>query len=375
VNINRIKKTFIAMLSILIIIVGFAPIVSCSQLQVIEQRQKVTNDKIKRLKVLENLEKNKLYKNQQKLENASTNLVTSQNQYNNVETQLRKMENDLASYMIEYNNVNNQMRSRIRQVFKNQRKGMFKLILSAQDLNAFLDIIYFEKIVLKKDYDRLMSIKSKSQSIAKMKNDIEVRKKYLAQSINSINSQKRSIKNAIAKNQNMINKLKTDRAYYERTERELARQSESIQSMISKNKGSSTAVVASGGFLRPIAGRISSPFGWRTHPIFNSRTFHSGIDIAGPNLGSIKASNSGTVIYSGWYGGYGKVVIVDHGTVNGSPITTLYAHLSSINVNKGQFVNKGDIVGHEGTTGYSTGPHCHFEVRVNGKPNNPLNYI
>ena len=374
-NINRIKKTFIAMLSILIIIVGFAPIVSCSQLQVIEQRQKVTNDKIKRLKVLENLEKNKLYKNQQKLENASTNLVTSQNQYNNVETQLRKMENDLASYMIEYNNVNNQMRSRIRQVFKNQRKGMFKLILSAQDLNAFLDIIYFEKIVLKKDYDRLMSIKSKSQSIAKMKNDIEVRKKYLAQSINSINSQKRSIKNAIAKNQNMINKLKTDRAYYERTERELARQSESIQSMISKNKGSSTAVVASGGFLRPIAGRISSPFGWRTHPIFNSRTFHSGIDIAGPNLGSIKASNSGTVIYSGWYGGYGKVVIVDHGTVNGSPITTLYAHLSSINVNKGQFVNKGDIVGHEGTTGYSTGPHCHFEVRVNGKPNNPLNYI
>jgi len=359
----------------LIIIIGFAPIADCSQLQVIEQRQKVATEKIKRLKVLENLEKNKLYKNQQKLENASTNLVTSQTQYNDVEAQLRQMERDLTSSMIEYNNVNNQMRSRIRQVFKNQRKGMFQLILSARDLNSLLDIVYFEKIVLKKDYDKLMSIKSKSQSIAKMKNDIEARRKYLAQSINSINSQKRDIKNAIAKNQNMINKLKTDRAYYERTERELARQSESIQSMISKNKGSSTAVVASGGFLRPIAGRVSSPFGWRTHPIFNSRTFHSGIDIAGPNLGSIKASNSGTVIYSGWYGGYGKVVIVDHGVVNGSPITTLYAHLSSIKVNKGQFVNKGEVVGYEGTTGYSTGPHCHFEVRVNGKPNNPLNYI
>lgn len=374
-NINLIKKTFIATLSMLIIIIGFAPIADCSQLQVIEQRQKVATEKIKRLKVLENLEKNKLYKNQQKLENASTNLVTSQTQYNDVEAQLRQMERDLTSSMIEYNNVNNQMRSRIRQVFKNQRKGMFQLILSARDLNSLLDIVYFEKIVLKKDYDKLMSIKSKSQSIAKMKNDIEARRKYLAQSINSINSQKRDIKNAIAKNQNMINKLKTDRAYYERTERELARQSESIQSMISKNKGSSTAVVASGGFLRPIAGRVSSPFGWRTHPIFNSRTFHSGIDIAGPNLGSIKASNSGTVIYSGWYGGYGKVVIVDHGVVNGSPITTLYAHLSSIKVNKGQFVNKGEVVGYEGTTGYSTGPHCHFEVRVNGKPNNPLNYI
>ena len=145
--------------------------------------------------------------------------------------------------------------------------------------------------------------------------------------------------------------------------------------MIARNKGSSTVKISSTGFMRPISGRITSPFGWRTHPIFNSRTFHSGVDIAGPNRGSIRASNSGKVIYSGWYGGYGKVVILDHGSVNGRPITTLYAHMSSIKVSQGQFVNKGDVVGFEGTTGYSTGPHVHFEVRVNGKPNNPLNYI
>ena len=127
--------------------------------------------------------------------------------------------------------------------------------------------------------------------------------------------------------------------------------------------------------MRPIGGRITSPFGWRTHPIFNSRTFHSGVDIAGPNRGSIRASNSGKVIYSGWYGGYGKVVIVDHGSVNGKPTSTLYAHMSSIKVGQGQLVNKGDVLGYEGSTGYSTGPHVHFEVRINGKPNNPLNYI
>ena len=173
----------------------------------------------------------------------------------------------------------------------------------------------------------------------------------------------------------MINKYKTDRKTYERAERELARQSASIQNMIARNKGSSTVKISSTGFMRPISGRITSPFGWRTHPIFNSRTFHSGVDIAGPNRGSIRASNSGKVIYSGWYGGYGKVVILDHGSVNGRPITTLYAHMSSIKVSQGQFVNKGDVVGFEGTTGYSTGPHVHFEVRVNGKPNNPLNYI
>ena len=102
---------------------------------------------------------------------------------------------------------------------------------------------------------------------------------------------------------------------------------------------------------------------------------HSGIDIGGPNLGDIKASNSGKVIYSGWYGGYGKVVIIEHGIINGKPVTTLYAHMSSIAVSNGTKVSKGQVIGYEGTTGYSTGPHCHFEVRVNGQPNNPLNYI
>ncbi|MDR1167975.1 MAG: peptidoglycan DD-metalloendopeptidase family protein [Heliobacteriaceae bacterium] len=361
------KKVFTAVLAFLII--------STSALgaPTIEQKQKSTNDKIHRLKVLEGLEKNKLVKNQQKLENATNTLAVSQTKLNSLESQLKRLERDYSTSMAEYNAINNQMQGRIRKVFKNQRIGMFQLIFSAGDLNTLLDIIYFEKIILRKDYSRLTQIKVQSQSLAKMKYDIETRKGLLAQSINSISTQKKDITKAIAKNQTMLNKLKTDRAYYERTERELARQSANLQNMISKNKG--TAVASSGAFARPIAGRISSPFGWRTHPIFNSRTFHSGVDIAGPNLGSIKASNAGRVIFSGWYGGYGKVVILDHGSVNGSPITTLYAHMSSIKVSQGQYVNKGDVVGYEGTTGYSTGPHCHFEVRVNGKPNNPLNYI
>ena len=127
--------------------------------------------------------------------------------------------------------------------------------------------------------------------------------------------------------------------------------------------------------MKPIGGSITSPFGWRTHPIFKSRSFHSGVDIAGPNYGSIKASNSGKVIYTGWYGGYGKVVIIDHGVISGNPTTTLYAHMSAIKVSNGQNVAKGQVIGLEGTTGYSTGPHCHFEVRINGRPNNPMNYI
>lgn len=371
---NFVKKIFTVVLILLIANIGL--VANANQLRTIQNKQRATHEKIRRLKVLEHLEKNKLYKNQQKLEQASNSLQYSQNQYASLNSQLQQMEKDLAASIAEFNKANIDMRKRIRQVYKNQRTGMFQLILTAKDLNSLLDVVYFEKIVLKKDYARIMAVRAKSQRIAAMKKNIEAKKIALAQSIEQINSQKQSIKSAIALNQSMISKYKTDRKTYERAERELARQSASIQSMIARrNRGSSTVRITSSGFMKPIAGRITSPFGWRTHPIFNSRTFHSGVDIAGPNRGSIRASNSGKVIYSGWYGGYGKVVILDHGVVNGKPTTTLYAHMSSIRVGQGKFVNKGEVIGYEGTTGYSTGPHVHFEVRINGKPNNPLNYI
>ena len=373
-GINRfVKKMFIVFVALLI--GNISLVADANQLKTIQHKQRVTHEKIKRLKVLEHLEKNKLYKNQQKLEQASNTLQKSKNQYSSLESQLAQMEKDLNASVAEFNKANVDMRKRIRQVYKNQRTGMFQLILTSKDLNSLLDVIYFEKIVLKKNYAQILAMRAKSQRIAAMKRDVQAKKIALAQSIQEINSQQRDIKSAIAMNQSMISKYKTDRKTYEKAERELARQSASIQSMIARNRSRSTVKITSTGFMRPIGGRITSPFGWRTHPIFNSRTFHSGVDIAGPNHGSIHASNSGKVIYSGWYGGYGKVVILDHGVVNGKPTTTLYAHMSSIKVGQGQFVHKGDVVGYEGTTGYSTGPHVHFEVRINGKPNNPLNYI
>lgn len=368
-----IKKLFIVILCLLI--GNISQFASADQLKTIQQKQRATQEKIKRLKTLEKAEKSKLSKNQRKLEQASNSLQNSQRQYSTLEAQIAKLERDLAASVTEFNKANAGMRTRIRQVYKNQRTGMFELIFTAKDLNSLLDVVYFEKIVLKKDYANMMAVKAKSQKIAQMKQDMQNKKIALAQSIQNINSQQKNIKYAIAQNQSLINKYKTDRRTYEKAERELARQSASIQSMIAKNKGDSSIKVSSAGFMRPISGRITSPFGWRTHPIFNSKTFHSGIDIAGPNKGSIRASNSGKVIYSGWYGGYGKVVILDHGTVNGKPTTTLYAHMSSIKVGQGQYVNKGDVIGFEGSTGYSTGPHVHFEVRINGKPNDPRHYI
>jgi murein DD-endopeptidase MepM/ murein hydrolase activator NlpD len=117
--------------------------------------------------------------------------------------------------------------------------------------------------------------------------------------------------------------------------------------------------------IRPISGTITSRFGRR------SRGTHTGLDIATSKGVPIKAAASGTVIYSGTKGAYGKMVVIDHG--NG--IQTYYAHCSRLDVSSGTYVNQGDVIGAVGSTGNSTGPHLHLEVRVNGVAKNPQNYV
>ena len=114
-----------------------------------------------------------------------------------------------------------------------------------------------------------------------------------------------------------------------------------------------------------------SPFGWRIHPILGYRKFHTGIDIAVGYGVPIHSAGAGTVIYATWMGGYGNVIIVDHG----DGLSTLYAHQSSLAVGNGARVARGQTVGYVGSTGFSTGPHLHFEVRVNGNPVDPMGYL
>ena len=342
--------------------------------QSVEAKKQEIKKKIERARWLENIEKGKLYKNQQKLETATTNLQQSKSQIITTQKELYGMEAKLEKASAEYNSLNTVLAKHIRNVFKSQRKAFFELLITAEDINMLVDRVYFQKIILKEDYDRMSSAREKAREIALLKYSIETRKRNLERDIASINTQQTYIKRAIARNESMIEKLKTDKIAYQRAERELAKQSASLGSYINRTAKDDNVQIASG-FIKPISGRITSPFGWRTHPIFNTRSFHSGVDIGGPNYGEIHASNSGKVIYSGWYGGYGKVVIVEHGMYNGKPVSTLYAHMSTIKVANGQKVSKGQVLGYEGTTGYSTGPHCHFEVRVNGQPSNPRSYV
>ncbi|NND85281.1 MAG: peptidoglycan DD-metalloendopeptidase family protein [Acidimicrobiia bacterium] len=123
--------------------------------------------------------------------------------------------------------------------------------------------------------------------------------------------------------------------------------------------------------INPVDGILTSAFGYRTHPISGVRKLHTGVDYGAGSGTPIYAANRGRVIYSGWYGGYGNTIIIDHG----GGLTTLYAHQSRLRVSSGQEVALGDRIGDVGTTGYSTGPHLHFETRENGIPVDPRKYL
>lgn len=123
----------------------------------------------------------------------------------------------------------------------------------------------------------------------------------------------------------------------------------------------------SGTFSWPVTGTITSPFGWRSNPFGGSPEFHQGLDIAAPTGTTVTAAAAGTVIMAQWYGGYGNYILIDHG----GGYSTGYGHLSAIYVSNGQAVKRGQAIGAVGSTGASTGPHLHFEVRIDGKPVDP----
>ena len=191
----------------------------------------------------------------------------------------------------------------------------------------------------------------------------------------------------VAKQQALIDLMENDKEIYNRQYDEMMASSAEVERLIREKEeemrrraekeareaqgGGYVMQSFGGGMIWPISGPITSEFGWRTHPIFGNARFHSGLDIGGDYGMPIHAAASGVVIESGWIGGYGNTIMIEHG--NG--IVTLYGHNESLAVGVGQQVNQGDVIAYCGSTGNSTGPHCHFEVRLNGEPVSPWNYL
>jgi murein DD-endopeptidase MepM/ murein hydrolase activator NlpD len=168
--------------------------------------------------------------------------------------------------------------------------------------------------------------------------------------------------------QGALKSVNKDLAELERQESQILAESRALAGVVG---GSGSSGGGSGSLSWPVNGPVTSAFGWRIHPILGYKKFHTGIDIGVGYGVPIRSSAAGTVIYAAWMGGYGNVTIVDHG----DGLSTLYAHQAGLAVGTGARVARGQTVGYVGSTGFSTGPHLHYEVRVNGNPVDPMGYL
>lgn len=176
----------------------------------------------------------------------------------------------------------------------------------------------------------------------------------------------------IAARRVLLRQVQDQEAEYKRLIRSYLQESQEIEEFLRGAQDGQQAIQGRGGWLRwPVSGRITSDYGWRRHPVYGYRSFHTGIDIAAPQGTTVRSARIGEVLYTGYRGAYGLVVIVDHGHA----VATVYAHLSRVYVRSGQHVATQEAIAAVGSTGWSTGPHLHFEVRVNSEPQNPMRWL
>lgn len=317
-------------------------------------------------------------KNQQALERKRQSRMYHVQNLNSTKNRIVYLDQKIDRTTGEAGRLSDDAGRRLRSLYMGERLSMLQMILEAKDLSALLDRLYYKQRLVTQDKQVLRALRDKVDELGHLKGELNHQKTVLDSTISTIRVQEAEIARSAEVDRSLRDKYLSDARYFERAERQLLSESRGITSelrRLSPKQLTLTKNVATGAMLWPVRGPVTSGFGSRFHPIHRVRTMHTGLDIAAPNRSPVKAADGGMVIFAGWKGGYGKCVMINHGFKGGQNIVTLYGHLSSFRVGNGQYVNKGDVIAAEGSTGYSTGPHLHFEVRVNGAPVNPYGYL
>ncbi|NMW85928.1 peptidoglycan DD-metalloendopeptidase family protein [Peptoniphilus sp. AGMB00490] len=344
-----------------------------SEIENLDQKIQVTSSKISALeKEISDLNKD-IKENQAKLEEAQANLAEN---------------TDI-------------LRLRLREMYKRGNINYVEVILNSKDIEELLRNNEIISSIAKADRELIEFIQEQIDTIKDTEERLKIDRAKVSANKEAVENERQSYQVAVdAKNEYMKvleSNLDLYKAEFEeaqsnwesldleilRLQKEIAIQKKAEEAAKERAKRASEARVHSDisvssaprngqSYTWPVPGHysISSPYGYRVHPILGYTKFHSGIDIPAPSGTPIVAAKSGTVIMAKAMSGYGNVVMIDHGET-----VTVYAHCSAINVSVGDAVNAGDVVSFVGTTGLSTGPHLHFEVRVNGATVNPLGYV
>ena len=327
----------------------------------LQQKKKEENKAYQELKSLNNT----LYTLSKKLNVTENNLIKTEKELAYLEQELEKSEQNLA--------VNTEtLGRRLNLIYEQGNVHVLDVLLSSTSITDFLTRWDLLSRLAEQDMDLIDKVRTEIQQFKDKQNQVLLKKNTLNQLLAEQEGQKQELNIASSRQKEIYKTISAQREDIERALDELDEESARIADML-RRLGGDTAVLGTGKFTWPAPGykRITSQYGNRRHPILKTNRFHSGVDIGAPMSSAIVAADSGKVIETAWRGGYGNVIMINHG----NNTVTLYAHLSKFLVKAGDFVKKGQTIARSGSTGWSTGPHLHFEVRVNGNPVNPLNYV
>ena len=323
-----------------------------------------------------------IQKMQDKIAEYQAEYDTVQSQYEDLQKQVSDTENELNTAQMEYNKKYNILKDKLVVLYKQGTNSYLDILLGSGNIVDFISNYFMVETLVKHDMDSMNKVEEQKKQVEKKANELNEQKAKMKFAKN--NAEKQSV---MLTNTKTI--LESEKSSLDDSEVQILakidsykKQQEEINSLINKSIiNSSYGLTYTGGvMLWPTltSSYITSPFGSRLHPIQGIVKNHDGIDIGGATGNPIYAAADGVIIYYSWMSGYGNTVMIDHGTDSeGKKIVTLYGHGNKHldNLSVGSAVKKGDLIMEMGSTGNSTGPHVHFEVRENGTPVDPKKYL
>lgn len=303
------------------------------------------------------------------IEQINSEMQEAYEKLNSLKGEIKVTEDEIKDILSQIQDNEEKLGERLKVINNNYSMSYAQILLDSESISDFFNNMYVIKEVVKYDKDILKELDENKKSLDEKKSELDKKKeesetiaKNLEQDQAKVESSKSEVQSKKDEVQALKDKLESEEDSLESKISELAMQAGTVEE---------GAIISNGSWPVPGHTRISSPYGYRIHPILGTKKMHTGIDIPAPTGTPVVAIDEGTVTFSGVQNGYGNVVMIKH--TDGK--VSLMAHNSANLVSVGQKVQKGQVVAKVGSTGRSTGPHVHFEIRINGQHVNPTKYL